>query len=148
MGLSRILLCAALVSGVVVAGGGTASAECEQIWLKVYDVEVDAERKTYRVGETARVEAMVTRKDGGAPVQDAPFGLIVTNWRKGWLFGFDETDAQGRADMALELRRNRVKLGPVNVVALAYKEIADVASCVQIGEYGKKRARKLFTIEP
>ena len=147
MRLSRSLLCAALVSGLLVAGGGTALAECEQIWMKVYEVELQAERRTYHVGDTARVEATVTRQDTGAPVEDARFAVIVTNWRKGWLFGFDETDARGRATATFKLRRNRVKLGPVNLLALVYKETADVANCVQVAEYGRKRVRNAFVIE-
>ncbi|MDQ3951478.1 MAG: hypothetical protein M3279_00735 [Actinomycetota bacterium] len=149
MRLARILLCATLVSGLVVAGGGTAAAECETVSVEVYDVRLDIGRKTYHVGETVRVDATVTRKQTETPVHGAMFGVLVMNSRKERaIFGFGETNAAGHATARLELRKKDVRVGPVDLFALAYKRAVDLAGCAQVTEYGQKRVRKAFVVEP
>ncbi len=144
----RFGLCAALVSGLLFTGGGTSLARCETVWLDVYDVRVEVGRKTYHFGETAVVEATVTRTDTGSPVEGADFVAIVTGSRKGWIFGWDDTDATGRATARLKLKKSRFNPGPVKLRAIGFKETADAASCAQVVEYGEKRLRRAFVVKP
>lgn len=142
----RLALCAVLVSGVLAGSAAPVSAACETVWVKAYDVDLDIERKVYRVGETARVEATVTRKDTGAPVAGAKFWAALV-FEDSIVLDYDETDAVGVARTALKLKKKYVELGPVRLHALAYHMVAD-AQCAAVAEYGEKRLRKAFTIKP
>lgn len=144
---ARVALCAALVAGLVAAGGATASAACESVWIEAYDVDVEVERRKYSVGDTVGVHGTVTRKDTGAPVGGAWFVVIVP-FRKTLLIEYSETDAAGRADVGIKLSKGDVEPGWAKLRAVAYYEVADVASCAQVTEYGEKRLRRAFFIEP
>jgi len=142
----RIALCAALVSGMVVAGSSVALAECETVWVEVYDVQLDVGRRTYHIGERARIGATVTRSDTGMPVEDALFVAYIPKSRKGWVFGFGKTDAGGEATAWLKLKKGSVELGPTRVNSVAYRESVD-ATCARLVEYGQKNLRKAFVVK-
>lgn len=144
--LLRIGLCATLVSAVLTGSAGSAGASCETVWIHAYDVDLEVARDVYRVGETARVDATVTRKDTGAPVSDARF-FAVLPFERSVVFDFDETDAAGHAEAALKLRKKDVELGPARLWTLAYYRVAD-AQCATVVEYGKRNLRRAFTIKP
>ena len=142
----RLALCGALVSGVLAGSAAPVSAACETVWVKAYDVDLEIERKVYRVGDTARVEATVTRKDTGAPVASANFWAALL-FEDSMVFDFDETDTSGLAVTDLKLKKKHVELGPARLLALAVFEVAD-AQCAALVEYGEKRMRKAFVIKP
>lgn len=142
----RVALCAALVSGLVVTGGSSALADCEAVWVDVYEVQVEVGRATYRVGDTAVVDATVTRSDTGAPVADANFVAIVSGPRKGWAFGWNKTDADGRATARMKLKKGEVTPGPMDLRAVAYEETADT-TCAQVYEYGETEIDEAFVVK-
>ncbi len=142
----RLALCGVLVSGVLAGSAAPVSAACETIWVKAYDVELEIERKVYRVGDTARVEGTVTRKDTGAPVASAKFWAALL-FEDSMVLDSDETNSGGAAETHLKLKKNYVELGPARLLALAYFRVAD-AQCAAVVEYGEKRLRKAFTIKP
>ena len=142
----RLALCAALVAGALAGSAAPVSAACETIWVKAYDVDLEIERRVYRVGETARVEATVTRKDTGAPVASAKFWAALF-FEDSIVFDFDETNAGGVAVTDLKLTKKHVELGPARLGTLAFFRVAD-AQCAAVVEYGEKRLRKAFTIKP
>ena len=143
----RIGLCAALVSGLLIAGGSSALAACETVWVDVYDVQVEVGRSTYRLGETAVVDAVVTRTETGDPVAGADFVVIATGARKGWVFGWDETDAEGRATARLKLKKKTFRPGPIDLRAVAMEQRADAASCAQVYEYGETIVENAFVVK-
>lgn len=145
---SRIALCAALVSGmVVVSGGASALAHCgETIYVDAYEVELEPRRDTYRVGETALIEGTVTRSDTGAPVVDADFFVYIPPTRKGFVFGWAKSDASGQALLRMKLKRGDVNTGPAKIVGRAQQERAD-ATCARVVEYGELQMERAFTIK-
>ena len=143
----RIGPCAALVSGLSIAGGSSALAACETVWVDVYDVGVEVGRAEYRIGDTAIVEATVTRRDTGAPVEDADFAAIATGARKGWVFGWDRTDDQGHATARIKLKKDAVRPGPMDLRAVALEQTADAASCAQVYEYGETEVDEAFVVK-
>ena len=141
-------MCAALVSGLVVAGGSSALADCETVWVEVYDVQVGVDRSTYRLGDTVTVDATVTRSDTGAPVANTDFVAIATGRRDGWVFGWNKTDAQGHVIARMKLKKDEVETGPMDLRAVALQETADAASCAQVYEYGETKIKKAFVVRP
>lgn len=142
----RAGLCTAVVAAGLLTGAGSVSAACERIEVEAYDVYVEVERRVYHPGETAVVEAMVLRKDTGAPVAGAKFAAIVP-FRKAILYGVDTTDARGHAVARLRLSKRYVQTGPARLWAYAYEELADTY-CATVVEKGEKRIRNAFTIKP
>jgi hypothetical protein len=143
----RMGLCAALVSGLLAAGGPAALADCaETIWVDVYDVAVEAERDTYRRGDTAVLHAAVVNRETGAPVEGATFAAYVTNPRRGWIFGGGETDLEGRAIARLKLKKSYVRKGPAEVHAIAFKESVD-ATCARVVEFGEQHLEEAFVVK-
>lgn len=141
----RLALCAALVSGAVVAGAGAAAAECESVWVPAYDLTMEVDRAVYRLGDTVRVEATVTRADSGTPVEDAVF--VTYAHTKRWIAGFTRTDAAGHAVAKLKLGRKSVEPGSVRLHGIAYDEIAD-ATCATVTEYGEQEIPNAFRVKP
>ena len=143
----RIALCAALVSGMVVAGGATALADCQEtIYVDAYEVELEPRRDTYRIGQTALIEGTVTRTDTGAPVAGADFFVYIPPTRKGFVFGWAESDAAGHALLRMKLKRGEVNTGPAKIVGRAQQQRAD-ATCARVVEYGELHLERAFTIE-
>lgn len=143
----RLTLCAALVSGLVVAGGATALADCQEtVYVDSYVVELEPRRDAYRVGQTAVFDGKVTRSDTGAPVQAADFFVYIPPTRHGFVYGWAATDASGNAVLRMKLKRSEVGTGPVTVVGRAQQERAD-ATCANVVEYGEIRLDRAFVIE-
>lgn len=143
--LLRAALGAAVVSSVVV--GGPARAYCrETVYVDVYEVEVTPERDRYRIGDTAVIEGRVTRTDTGAPVAAADFVVYIPPTRKGFVYTWGKTDAQGHAVVKMKLKRRDVETGPAKIVGRAYQERAD-ATCAQVVEFGETHVPRAFVIE-
>lgn len=144
--LLRLALCALLVTGGLTAFAGPVSAACERVYVEAWDVEVGIPRKVYRVGETARITAIVTRKDTGAPVGGAEFYAALL-FEDAVVFDYGHTNAAGGAVADLKLRKDQVDTGPARLLVWAEEELAD-AECAAVVEYGAKRLPKAFTIKP
>jgi hypothetical protein len=144
---TRIALCAALVSGALVTGGTAALADCESVWVDVYQVDLDARQASYDVGDTAVLDATVTRDDTGTPVEGATVVAYLENMKKGFVVGWGPSDAAGHAILRMKLTRKNVVTGPATVRSVAYKESVD-ATCAQLTEFGEKRLRKAFVVKP
>jgi hypothetical protein len=140
-----VVLCA-LLAVPALPGSGVASPVCESVWVKSYDVSLEVARKTYRAGDTARVDATVTRKDTGTPVAGVKLVAIVP-YRKALILDVAKTDSAGRAVAELELKRKHVQPGPARLIGIAYEEVADT-TCATVVEYGEKRIRKAFVVRP
>lgn len=143
---ARLGLSAVLASAALVGAPAPVSAACETVWVEAYDVKLEAGRRSYRIGDTARVEATVTRKDTGTPVAGADFAAIVIVDDAGG-FDADRTDSAGVAVARLKLKKGDVEPGRVTIRSLAVYEVAD-ASCATVVEYGHEKLRNAFTIEP
>lgn len=144
----RIALCGVLVSGLVAAGGSTALADCQEtIYVDAYEVHLEPQRDTYRVGDTAVVEGIVTRTDTGEPVAGADFYVYIPPTQgRGFVFGWAESDLNGHAVMRMKLKKGDVKTGPAKIVGRAQEERAD-ATCANVVEYGEAHYDRAFTIK-
>ena len=144
--VARIATCAALVSTVLFTGAASAGTTCETVWVESYDVSLEVGRKVYHFGDTARIDATVTRKDTGTPVAGVKFVAIVP-YRDTMLLDIEETDVNGHATAELKLRRKDVQPGPANLRGIAYEEVAG-NMCASVVEYGEKRIRRAFVVKP
>ncbi len=142
----RIVLCAALVGGIVAASGSTALAECETVWVPAYDVELDVRRAAYRLGDTAVIDVTVTRTDTGVAVDRAAAIVYIPPTGDTFVFGGAYTDDSGHAVVRLKLKKKEVRPGPVTIVGRGQKQAADAASCAQVMEYGEKRLEDAFVV--
>lgn len=144
---SRVALCAALVSGLVFAGGATALADCQEtIYVDAYEITLDPRRDVYRVGDTAVVDGTVTRTDTGEPVAGADFFVYIPPTRKGFVFGWAESDLSGQAVLRMKLEKDEVQTGPAKIVGRAQQERAD-ATCARVVEYGELHYERAFVIK-
>lgn len=143
----RIGLCAALVCGLLTAGSSAAVANCETVWVDVYEVELEAARDTYRIGDTAVLSATLTREDTGTPVADASFVSFIRPLRKQFSFAVGRTDDDGHTTLRLKLKRKSVKPGPAKVTGVGFTKTGDPTSCAEVVEYGEKTDPNAFTIK-
>jgi hypothetical protein len=141
----RLTLCTALVTGALAGSAGPVSASCERVYVEAFVIELDIPRDVYRVGETARVEATVTREDTGMPVAGADFYAALL-FEDAVVYDFGLTDATGVVVARLKLDKDQVEPGPARLLAWAEKEVAD-AECAALVEYGVKRLPHAFTIK-
>lgn len=143
----RIALSAVFVSGLLVAGGNTALADCQEtVYVDAYDLELEPRRDSYRLGQTAVFDGKVTRRDTGGPVAAADFFVYIPPSRKGFVFSWAKSDAAGEAVLRMKLKRSDVETGPAKIVGRAQQERAD-ATCAQVVEYGEIRLDRAFVIE-
>lgn len=140
------VLCGVLSAPVVSPATAAAAPACESVWVRSYDVSLEVDRDTYRIGDTVRVDATVTRIDTGMPVAGVEFVALVP-YRKSLVLDYERTDAAGHAVAELELKRKHVRPGPARLIGIAYEEVADV-TCARVVEYGEKRIRKAFVVKP
>ncbi len=145
--LLRVLLCTALLSGVLFASAPAVSAACEQVWVDNYNIVLELDRHSYRMGDTVDIGALVTRKTTGDPVWGADFAVLLISRKDTFTFAIDETDASGRAEVALKLKRKFFAPGPVRLRALAMQAVADT-TCATVGEYGIRKVRRAFVVRP
>lgn len=147
MRFARIVLGGALVAGMLVAGGTSALAECETVWVDAYDVEMQTDRTSYRVGESALIAASVTRTDTGAPVAGADFVAYVMGKRSGFVYTWGTTDADGRALVKLKLKKGEIELGPAKLVGRGWSETAADTACASVVEFGEQQVRNAFVVK-
>lgn len=143
----RIALCAALVSGLLVAGGTSALADCQEtIYVDAYTLELEPRRDSYRVGETAVIDGTVTRTETGEPVAGADFFVYFPPSRKGFVYGWATSDLNGEAVLKMKLKRGDVETGPAKIIGRAQQERAD-ATCARVVEYGELHYDDAFVVK-
>ena len=136
----------AVLAATAHASGAASAPACETVSAPTYDVSLEVGRKTYRVGDTVRVEATVTRIETGTPAEDVPFIAIVP-YRRALILDYDHTDASGHAVVHLKLRRRYVRTGPAKLWGIAHDEVAGT-TCATVVEHGEKRIKNAFVVRP
>ncbi len=140
------------VRGLLRDGG-----DIETVVLRTYHVVLKPTKKSYRVGETAVIRALVTR-----PAHEDPAGLgqeidpprsfpaeganVGIGVRVGdvFLFGFAVTDADGKANIEVDILPY-TPAGKAFVDGFAWKRQAE-APCAAVEENGYTYAPGLFTV--
>ena len=130
----------------------------EQIQLKTLDLEANAAKQSYKIGEVAKFKALVTR-----PAKEDPLGQGIPMDRPyvtpaegisigvGLLFngnvflpGFGVTDEEGKVTLKVKIQ-NYVKPGTVHASFFAWKTVADLP-CARIDETGYKPVPDIFRV--
>ena len=133
------------------------SGALEVIGLRTFHLEVNPIKTRYKVGDTAKVEVMVTR-----PAHEDPVGLgqpvdppesfpaegvnIGMGLRVGdvFLFGHAMSDSDGRAIVNIKIK-SYTPSGTATADAYAWKTAADT-TCAKIEENGYRQTPKLFSV--
>ena len=131
--------------------------DMETVVLRTFTVQLKAAKKVYRVGETAVVKATVTR-----PANEDPLGLgqdfdppmsfpaeevnVGIGLRVGdvFLFGFAVTDANGRADIEIDIK-SYTPAGKAIADGFAWKRQVE-QPCANVEENGYTFAPGIFKI--
>ena len=129
----------------------------ETVVLKTFTIEVKPLAKSYKVGDTAKIEVTVTR-----PGQEDPLELGVplespqqfpaeevnvgVGLRVGdvFLFGFDITDAEGKATVPVKIKPYTPG-GTATADIFAWKKQADTP-CAKVEENGYTQFPNIFKI--
>ena len=133
------------------------NGELETIVLRTFNVSLKADKKVYKVGQTALVHATVTR-----PAHEDPLGLgfgwepfttfpaenvnvgIGLRVRDVFLFGFAVTDAAGNAHIKIPIKRY-APAGKAIADGFAWKRQAE-APCASLEENGYTSVPGLFEV--
>ena len=131
--------------------------DMETVVLRTFTVQLKAAKKTYRIGETAIVHATVTR-----PANEDPLGLgqqfeppmsfpaeevnVGIGLRVGdvFLFGFGVTDADGKADLKIDIK-SYAPTGKAIADGFAWKRQFE-APCANVEENGYTFAPGIFKV--
>ena len=130
----------------------------EQVQLKTLHLEANPAKDSYRIGETAKFKALVTR-----PAKEDPLGQGIPMDRPyvtpaegisigvGLLFngnvflpGFGVTDEEGKVTLKVKIM-NYVKPGTVHASFFAWKTMADLP-CARIDETGYLPIPDIITV--
>jgi hypothetical protein len=146
--MNKLAGCLSIALIVVSAptSSGARSAACDTISVRSWKVKVDVQDETYRIGENAKVDLLVTQKKTGAPVAGALAAVLVVGRKDRAAIGVSETDARGMSTVKVKLLRRLVP-GLVKLHAYGYRRQVD-AYCASVSEYGYKKVPKAFRIKP
>ena len=133
------------------------SGSLEVVGLRTFHLEVKPLKKAYKVGETAKIQVMVTRPAHEDPVGlgvpiDPPQSFPAENVNVGmglrigdvFLFGHAVSDADGKAVVKVQIK-SYTPAGKANVDAYAWKTAADT-TCAKVEEHGYRSMPNLFTV--
>ena len=129
----------------------------EVVALRTYHLEVEADKKAYKVGDTAKINVTVTRPAHEDPVglgvpidppQSFPaedvnvgLGLRVGNV---YLFGYSRTNADGLAVVKVPIK-SYTPAGKAMADAFAWRAAVE-APCFKVEENGYREMPNLFTV--
>ena len=158
-----LILAAALTAGALVVPGTAAAGSCaaamETYQVRTLHVEAKVQKKTYRIGDTVKVDVKVTRPDNQDPAglgvyYNRPFSEPAADINVGaglqvgdvFLFGFSRTNAKGLATVTVKLYPwTRPGTGHANV--LGSKSIVDNAGgCFTVQEVGFTSLPRAFKV--
>lgn len=166
--MRRLILAAtAAITGLALLPGAAspALADCgaETIYARMYHVEVDDLKPTYRIGEKVTFNITLT-----TPAHEDPVGLgqpldppasqpaqdvqvyvamfVGPAGRESFLYGVGNSGSEGKASLSVKLKKY-VRPGPAHVRVYAEKYIAqNVASCFSIVFFGDKQMPNAFRV--
>ena len=140
-----------------VRSGLRSGALMETVGVRTYRLEVKPDKKSYNVGDVAKVHVTVTRPAGedplgqGIPVSspeqfpaegvNVGIGLRVGDV---FLFGHSVTDAEGRATVKVKIA-SYAPAGKASADAYAWKTQVD-SPCARVEENGYAQVSNIFTV--
>lgn len=140
-----------------VAPVGMTAACAETVALKTFHLVVKGQKKVYKVGDTAKIEVMVTRPGHEDPAglgiyQEPPESFPAENVNAGiglrvgdvFLFGHSMTDAQGKAVVEVKLE-SWTPAGTAIADAFAWNTQVDTP-CLRIEENGYQQKPNVFKV--
>lgn len=133
------------------------SGAIEVVALRTYHLEVEPSQKTYKVGDTAKINVVVTRPahedpaGQGIPI-DPPQSFPAEGVNVGiglrigdvFLFGHSVTNADGLAVVKVPIK-SYTPAGKAFADAYAWKTAADTP-CLRVEENGYRQMPDLFTV--
>ncbi len=141
----------------VAASACADAALMEVVQLTTMHVEVEADRKSYRVGDVAQILVQVSRPAHEDPLGqdvpvDPPMSQPADNVNVGigvqvervYLFGVGRTDDEGRALIKVRIPPY-TPVGKAYVRALAWSTVVDTV-CLTVEEYGYTQEPGLFAV--
>lgn len=160
--LLAALLALAPVSGAAACSGRNVrsmlrAGASEVVALRTYHLEVEADKKAYKVGDTAKINVKVTR-----PAHEDPAGLgipidppesfpaedvnVGMGLRIGnvYLFGYSRTNADGLAVVKIQIK-SYTPAGKASADAFAWRTAVDT-TCAKVEENGYREMPNLFTV--
>lgn len=145
------LIAQVLIAGSAYAGPAPASVTCssnEDVGVETFEVAVEAARRVYRPGQTAKVTVTVNRHVHGTPLSVPAEDITVLSMGTTealMMVGSGITDPDGRTEVKLRIPRNE-PAGWVEGFTFASRSIAQ-APCLRADEYGSNRQERLFRIK-
>lgn len=165
--LVRVVLVATLAAAALgVAAPRALAVPCAQradvtIPVRTFHLQMEWSKKSYRVGETARLDITVTRPSHQDPVSDegndlpvepptstpadqvtVGVGLYVGSV---FLSGGGVTDAEGHVVAKVKIAKY-TKPGPAAATVFAYKRYLTDTRCVYVQEFGYSRMPEAFKV--
>ncbi len=129
----------------------------ETLSLRTFKIDAKPQRKTYKVGQTVLIEALVVRPDDTDPFQQGiptdgvdkrpaeginiGAGLLIGDV---FLPGFAVTDAEGKALLKIKLEKY-VKPAVVDVALYAWNVVQDTP-CLRVEENGYRAYPEMFAV--
>ena len=132
-----------LIATVLAIPTSTAAATCEEVAFETYDLKLRPMRGAYDRSDTARVEAIVTRRDTGEPASGIDVGIGGSTSDNDWTFDHRETGERGRVMMRLDL--DGMSPGWMSLYGYAWRYAADTA-CASVREYGDAKKNRAFRV--
>lgn len=133
------------------------SGSLEVVGVRTFHLEVKALKKAYKVGETAKIQVVVTRPahedPAGIGVQvDPPESFPAEDVNVGmglrigdvFLFGHAVSDENGKAVVKIQIK-SYTPAGRVTADAFAWRTAADT-TCAKVEEHGYRSMPNLFTV--
>ncbi|MDP9067798.1 MAG: hypothetical protein M3N53_05565 [Actinomycetota bacterium] len=133
------------------------SGNLEVVGLRTYHLEVRADKPSYRIGDVAKVNVLVTRPAhedpvGGGIEQEPPQSFPAEGANVGiglrigdvFLFGHAVTNAEGKAQVKIKIK-DYTPPGKAMADAYAWKVAADT-TCARVEENGYTQKTNLFTL--
>ena len=155
--LSAAIAVAVMTATQIVAPLGMAGACAETIALKTFHLVVKGQKKTYKVGDTAKIVVEVTRPGHEDPAglgiyQEPPQSFPAENVNAGvglrvgdvFLFGHAMTDAQGKAVVDVKLEE-WTPAGMAIADAFSWNVQVDTP-CVRVEENGYMQKPNVFKV--
>jgi hypothetical protein len=140
-----------------VRSGLRSGALAETIGLRTYNLDVRPDKKSYKVGDTAKVHVTVTRPakedplGEGIPI-DSPENFPAEGVNVGiglrvgdvFLFGHNVTDAEGKTIVKVKIA-SYAPPGKASADAFAWKTAVD-SPCARVEENGYTSIPNMFTV--
>jgi hypothetical protein len=158
-----LLAAAALLAGSLAAARPVAAAPCgnfETVLLNTFNITMETTKRAYKVGENAVFDIVVTRPAHEDPLGqgqrlDPPMSMAAPDVQVGvgvaiddvFLYGFGQTDQNGRAQVKVKLRPFTPAPATAFAVVVAQKRQVQTV-CANVDEFSLLRAPNAFKTKP